>query len=394
MIPAAKTNKPGTKLCKFGGIKAAPTQPTDEQLAAINTFTRRPFAAEELLVGQLRLCNNAIDRDNERFSEECFDGFVKTIVRKTFLLDHNKYDLSKSAIGKFFAAEIEKTSVDQARMEIDGNLTLPEGKTEVWFLCPWFYIPKAALSEQDLVKIEAGIFDFASIGFRCQQLVSIYGPTGSDTLYWEYRGKSEATEGSLVYLGSQFGASVKTASDEEPPASAGGDLYTQEIPQGGKIAMNEFLKRLLLSLGKAFTDTMTDEQGFAQVKALMDEKDLKITTLTTDLSVRDSQIAELIPLAADGKAFRDDLVTQYVVAKSKLGEVAETPEAQKVVTDVAVTYPIAFLQSEVKTLEKRVFEKFPDTGKLRGSQGENRQTGSEGGEKTWKEKNPLVPDEE
>jgi hypothetical protein len=209
-----KTNKPGTKVFQFSGIKAAPTVATDEQLAVINTFTRRPFAADELLVGQIRLCNNAVDRDQERYSEECMDGFVKTIVRKTFLLSHDKHDIGRSAIGKFFAAEIEKMSLDQARAEIDENLTLPEGKTEVWFLCPWYYIPKAAVDPKDLVKIEAGIYDFTSIGYRCQQLVPVYSAAGAgEVLYWEYRGKSEATEGSILYLGAQYGAGMKDADD-------------------------------------------------------------------------------------------------------------------------------------------------------------------------------------
>jgi len=211
-----EANKTGVKTFSAGGIKTPASTPNNQQLAVINTFTQRPFSAEELLVGQLRLCNNAIDRDQERYSEECMDWFVKTIVRKTFLLSHDKHDISKSAIGKFFDAEIEKVPLDQAKAEIDENLTLPQGKTEVWFLCPWFYIPKAGVDPKDLAKIESGIYDFASIGYRCQQLVPVYGPTGGEILFYEYRGKSEATEGSLVYLGAQYGVGMKEFFENGP----------------------------------------------------------------------------------------------------------------------------------------------------------------------------------
>ena len=75
----------------------------------------------------------------------------------------------------------------------------------------------------------------------------------------------------------------------------------------------------------------------------MDEKDGKIAALTTDLAAKETKITELTPLAADGKAFRDKLVTDYVTSKAKLGEVAETPEAQDQVRVVVATYPIFFI---------------------------------------------------
>jgi hypothetical protein len=378
-----KTNKPGTKIFRFGGIKAALASPTDEQLSAINTFTRRPFTAEELLVGQVRLCNNAIDRDQERYSEECIDWFVKTIVRKTFLLNHDKHDMSRSAIGKFFAADIEKISLDQSRMEIDENLTLPEGKSEVWFLCPWFYVAKDAVSPQDLVKIEAGIYDFASIGYRCQQLVPVYAAAGAaEVLYWEYRGKSEATEGSLVYLGAQYGAGMKDFEDQPPKP---GDT-TEKNTQGGENTMKNLAMKLMKAFGKVFSED--EEKIFDEIKAVVDEKDTRIAALTQDTTAKDAKITELTPLAADGKAYREELVTQYVTHKAKLGEVGEIPEAQKSVKDVAAAYPVDFLRSEVKLLEARVFEKFPDTGKLKG---DNRTDKTRDGKDGQEKVNPLVP---
>ena len=378
-------NAPREKALRFTGLRTSSSTPTEEQLVKINQFTRRPFTAEEVYVGQLWLANNAIDRDGERYNEEILQHFNDTITRKTFLLDHGKYDIDKNAVGKFFDSVIDAIPLDQARAVTGEDIELPPGVTDVLFLAPWFYIPREGVDPKTLVKIDAGVFDFSSIGYRAERLVPITDQKGT-VLYYEYQGRGEATEGSLVYLGAQYGAGMKSL-EEKPGTSPGND---PETPQGGKPTMTEFLKRLLLTFNKAFTDGMTEDQAIASVKALMDEKDGKIATLTTELAGKDAKIAELAPLASDGKAFRDKLVTDYVTSKAKLGEVAETPEAQAQVREVAGTYPISFLQSEVKTLRARVEEKFPSKGQLTGDE---RRDKSADGEKGWKEKNPLVPED-
>ena len=389
------------KELKVIGFKVSPSAPTDEQIAKINRFTRREFKADELYVGQLRLSNNCIDRDNERFSEEVLQRFVATSLRKTMLFDHERR-VKDSAIGKFFDVELEKMPVQQAIAEIGEELTLPDGITEVWFHSPWFYIPIAGIDPKDLVKIDAGIYDFGSIGFRAESLVPVMDDKG-EVMFWEYRGagrSTEMTEGSLVYLGAQYGMSVKSA--EDIPGSTGdANTLTEKMdppenpeddPNKGGNKMEKFLKMLQrIFPGKAFTteDNLPDE-----IKAALDAHaqgvaDVKVADAVKPLN---EKIAELTPLAADGKAYRDGLVAQYVALKAKLGEVAETPEAQDIVKSVAAAYPIDFLKSEVDTLQKRVEEKFPDEPKTKG---DDRQDKSEdGGAKDWRKDNPLTPKKE
>ncbi len=103
------------KAFLFSGCKVSPTIPNEAQLTVINKFTRRPFTADELYIGQIRLANNAIDRDNERFSEGVLQEFFNTVVRKTFLLDHDKYDSSEKAIGKFFDVEMEEDGLRDSK---------------------------------------------------------------------------------------------------------------------------------------------------------------------------------------------------------------------------------------------------------------------------------------
>lgn len=191
--------------------------PDTVQLAKINQLAKREHTADELLVGQMRLANNCIDRDRERFSEEVLQGFADTVVRKTLLLDHDT-NVNRSAIGKFFAVEMEKMTLANAIAQTGEALQLGPGKTEVQFLSPWFFIPKKGISEQDLARLESGIFDFVSIGFLAEKLVPVTDGQGT-TLFHEYQGKSEVREGSIVYLGAQRGAAIKTAATENVPSS-------------------------------------------------------------------------------------------------------------------------------------------------------------------------------
>jgi len=387
------------------GFKVSPSIPTDEQIAKINRFTRREFKADELYVGQLRLSNNCIDRDNERFSEEVLQRFVATTLRKTMLFDHAR-KVKDSAIGKFFDVELEKMPLQQAIAEIGEELVLPDGVTDVWFHSPWFYIPIAGIDKKDIVKIDAGIYDFGSIGFRAESLVPVMDKDG-DIRFWEYRGSgrnTEMTEGSLVYLGAQYGMSVKsTETDDEDMPGSTGDANTltenmdppakpEDDNKGGHKQMDkEKLFKLLQRLfpGKSFTeDGLSDE-----LKDALDAHAQAVAAEKTAEAVKplNEKIAELSPLAADGKAYRDGLVAQYVTLKAKMGEVAETPEAQDKVKTVAATYPVDFLKSEVDALQKRVDEKFPAESQTKG---DDRQDKSDDGAKDWRKDNPLTPKKE
>ena len=360
------------KLLRFSGLKSSPSKPDESQLAMIYKFTRRKFAADELYIGQLRLAHNAIDRDNERFSDEVLARFEATIVRKTMLFDHGKWDSKNSAVGKYFDVQIETMPLDQARELLGEELVMPVGINEVKILSPWFYIPVKGVSEEIIVKIDAGIYDFASIGFRAESLVPVRDANGQ-ILYNEYHGTgrtTEATEGSLVYLGAQGGMGIKT-NKSQPDMESG----VQDTSNEGEKAM----EKVLAKLSKMYDKNFTEENAVENIKTMLDAKDAKLQAvqdkINTVKSLEDrikqlepleQKVEDLEPLAADGKAYRDGLVSDYVSHKAKLGEAAETPEAQGKIKAVVEKYPVDFLKEEVKHLQKRVEEKFPDEGQLKG----------------------------
>jgi hypothetical protein len=400
------------KQAKFAGFKTSPTEPTDAQLALINQYTRKEYKAEDFYIGQIRLANNAIDRDNERFSEEALTRFAATALRKTMLFDHSR-DSQDSAVGKFFDVTIEKLPLQQANAETGENFRLPAGMTEVWFLTVSFFIPVKGVDEKVIVKIDTGIFDFASIGFRCESMVPVMDKEGK-VLFWEYRGtgpRTEMTEGSLVYLGAQHGMSVKSANNDSPQGDAANPPDGKGTSKTGGRTMDftKFLAMLMrLFPGKTFTteDAVESEMRGAieavSRKAAEDAvgplntkiaelepfkaKVAELEPFKAKVAGLETEIAVLTPLAADGKTYRDGLVADYVKAKALLKEVSDKPEDQEKVKKIAQGFEVDFLKTEVALLSKRVAETHPGGSELGG-------TGDPEGKKKAGEKkeNPLKP---
>jgi hypothetical protein len=368
------------KTIRFQGFKTSSSVPTAEQVTKINQFTRRQFTAEELYVGQLRLAHNAIDRDNERFSEGTLQGFADTAVRKTMLFDHRR-DIKDNAIGKFFDVEIEKLPLIMASAELAEELKLPEGMNEVMIMSPWFYIPKRGVSEEDIVKIDAGIFDFASIGFNAENYVDIMDNDGN-TLFYEYRGKGEMREGSLVYLGAQQGMSVKSADNpgdnkptvgrtEPPDADKSIDINK---PKTGGNPMKDFLKKL----GTRMVKTLSEDNAVEEIMAFIAEKDAKIK--------------ELEPQAADGAAYRKGLVEDAVKFGVMIDEIKSDAESQETERKYYSSMPIDRLKVTKEKFELQARKMFPANFEIPAKdEADRQQKGAEATQQGGKE-SPLVAD--
>jgi hypothetical protein len=73
-------------------------------LDKINKFTRREFGKDELFVFSVILCDNDIDRDCERFSDNALDTLKKLFVGKTGIFDHDASTSNQNA--RIFDTEI------------------------------------------------------------------------------------------------------------------------------------------------------------------------------------------------------------------------------------------------------------------------------------------------
>ena len=78
--------------------------PTQAQMEAINAQAKAKLTAEQVYVFSLRLCDDQIDRDWERFDTAALPGLAKLFIGKTGIVDH-KWS-TDSQVARIFAAEV------------------------------------------------------------------------------------------------------------------------------------------------------------------------------------------------------------------------------------------------------------------------------------------------
>ena len=135
---------------------------TATQLEAINAQAKAELTAEQVYVFSVRLCDDQIDRDGERFDTAALPALAKLFVGKTGIVDHKW-----SASGQ--VARIFETQV-----------VCEDG---VSYIKAWAYIRRGGNAEEIIADIEAGIKKEISVGCAmgravCSICGSEYGTCG------------------------------------------------------------------------------------------------------------------------------------------------------------------------------------------------------------------------
>lgn len=385
-----------TKRIRFKSLGGIDTTP--EVMALINSYAYSDLAPADVYVRKWYLANNGIDRDNERFPESLLAEFAATLPGKSFLKSHNRKSLP---IGLFFNSEVQVMSPEQYKTATGEEIRLPENIADVHVLVAWPYILQRDYEAETIDKLNAGIYRHVSVGFGAADLVPVRKEVNGPALYWEYMSPGEATEGSLVWLGAQTGATVQKSLFADDDA-AGGETKTKNKSKEGKGKMDELMKRLQAAMGKTFgsADDLVVElsqmvKAMEGIKAAKAAADAEIVELKKKAAGLEDKVKGLEPLAAEGQAYRADLVDRYAKAKAALGECDESPDAVKAMKGFASGFDVEFLRSEVKHLEDRVAEKFPAESQTQGgepeqdkrTEAEKKAAGNKGDED-----NPFIPD--
>ena len=117
--------------------------PSEVQLGAINALAKAQLTAEQVYVFSLRLCDDQVDRDFERFDTAALPALAKLFIGKTGIVDHRWS--SDNQVARIFAAE-----------------TVQED--DVSFIKAWAYIRRGGANEEIIADIEAGIKKEVSVG--------------------------------------------------------------------------------------------------------------------------------------------------------------------------------------------------------------------------------------
>lgn len=129
------------RLERFGLVqKAAETAPDMEK---INAQTLVELKQEEVFVFRVAACDDQVDREGERFTEECLEQLAPMFVGKPVLMDH-KWSASAQTARVYDAEVVEK-----------------EGVRRLLLSC---YLPRSEGAAETIHAIETGLLREVSVG--------------------------------------------------------------------------------------------------------------------------------------------------------------------------------------------------------------------------------------
>nr|DAN02451.1 MAG TPA: prohead serine protease [Caudoviricetes sp.] len=186
---------------------------SEADLKRINEYTLEPVTAEQVFAFKAVLCDNAIDRDFERFSLKALQDLQKRFLGKTVIQDHNWK--SGNQVARIYATELQQS---------DKVLDCGEPYTQLVARCYMIRTPGNA----DLIaEIKGGIKREGSVGVSVASATcSICGTdnrksycahypgraydtaAGKRTCTYTFDGASDAYEFSLVAVPAQRAAGV------------------------------------------------------------------------------------------------------------------------------------------------------------------------------------------
>ncbi len=117
--------------------------PTAAQLEQINALAKGAMTQEQVYVFSVRLCDDQVDRDFERFDREALPELARLFVGKSGVVDH-KWSAERQ-LARIFDTEV---------LEEDG----------VGYIKAWAYIRRGGSGDEWIADIEAGIKKEVSVG--------------------------------------------------------------------------------------------------------------------------------------------------------------------------------------------------------------------------------------
>lgn len=194
------------EIFKEANVKAG-DQVSNEDMALINALAKKELSAGEVYTFAVRLCDNELDRETERFPRETLEGLAPLFVGKSGIFDHHW-----SAAGQ--SARIYKTEV------VEEDAVTRAGDKSC-YLKGWAYMLRTEGNRDLIAEIEGGIKKEVSVGCSVEKCVCsvcgqelgscrhVKGRTYNGKLCWgELKGAKDAYEWSFVAVPAQRRAGV------------------------------------------------------------------------------------------------------------------------------------------------------------------------------------------
>ena len=241
---------------------------TAEDLARINGLAKTELSAEQVYVFALRLCDNEVDRDFERFDSEALERLGELLVGKSGIFDHQWSARGQTA--RIFRTEVVREPAVKT-----------EAGDEYRWLKGWAYLLRTEKNEDLIAEIEGGIKKEVSVGCSAGRTVcSACGAENGDCAHvpgQSYDGKlcfrelkdiTDAYEWSFVAVPAQRAAGVLKRFGQERE----GDRTLRKEAELGRKYLKE-LRREVVRLAMLADDGL-DGGVFARAAERLEEPEL------------------------------------------------------------------------------------------------------------------------
>ena len=249
---------------------------TKEELDQINRFSKAELTADQVYTFSVRLCDNEVDRDFERFGTEDLDRLGELFLGKSGIFDHQW-----SAKGQ--TARIYRTEVVR---EPD---TVTAAGDEYRWLKGWAYLMRTEKNQELITEIEGGIKKEVSVGCSMGRSVcSVCGAEngacghvkgqmyGEKLCFMELKDPKDAYEWSFVAVPAQREAGVLKRFTQMD----GGALLQKQAALGTLRKQAELGQRYLTGLRREvvrlamLADGHLDGKIFTKAVGRLDEAEL------------------------------------------------------------------------------------------------------------------------
>ena len=209
---------------------------TGEVMEKINRFAVQPLEEKDVFCFSLTLCDNDIDRDGERFSDEALDKLAKLFIGKTGIFDHDPKGEKQTA--RIFDTHIKS---------FDGRLT-SDGKPYL-ALCASAYMVRTGANADLIKEISGGIKKEVSVSCAvAKQICSVCGADRNKSACAHIKGRqygeklcyvtldepTDAYEWSFVAVPAQVNAGVTKHYDVRREESRTVSKLKGELSQAAK----------------------------------------------------------------------------------------------------------------------------------------------------------------
>lgn len=138
-------------------VAAAGTEPSEAQMEQLNRFAKTPLRREDVYVFSVRLCDDQIDRDGERFDTAALPALARLFVGKTGVVDHA------------WSADRQMARIFQTQVMQEGGVS---------YIKAWAYMLRTERTADAIAEIEGGIKKEVSVG--CSMGKSVCSVCGAD----------------------------------------------------------------------------------------------------------------------------------------------------------------------------------------------------------------------